>query len=214
MLWGNCQDTAEAAPESTALVWGQAVPGLWGWGAQTLPVSWFAAMCCSFVQHHQDQAERGCSKRERGDAAPGPPTAVGHNLALPLAGGIKTGGCIKHHRAPATWKISFQINFQSHCASILTMSSNTLSPHILQTGLWAVITALCPVPSPHVPCDNLLGPLSPLPPAGTKSLPLQLQSSHAVGLAAYWEIGSSYSRYAQCPAQDGAPLSWLSWMLK
>lgn len=34
----------------------QAVHGLWGQASQTLSVSCFAAMCCSFVHHHQDKA--------------------------------------------------------------------------------------------------------------------------------------------------------------
>lgn len=169
-LWLSCRGAPRAPTQSAGLcsracariqqrlfwehspLWGQAVHGLWGQGAQTLPVSRFAAALSSTSRTRQG----GCSKREWGDAAPGPPT-VGHTPALPLAGGIKTGSCIKHHRAPATWKISVQVHFQSHCASILALSSNTLSPHIPQTGLWP---ALCPVPSPHVPCDSLLGPIS------------------------------------------------------
>lgn len=115
-----------------------------GYGARLLRPSQCPVLqpCAAALSTTIRTRQRYCSKREWEDAAPGPPTAMGHNPALLLAGGIKTGDCIKHHRPPATYKISFQIFFQSHCASVLTLSSNTLSPHISQTDLWVVITPL------------------------------------------------------------------------
>lgn len=186
-------------------MWGQAVRGVWDWGYSDPPS---VLDCCSFVHHHQDQAEvpfqegmgRCCSRATHG---------CGTQSSLATGRRDEDRRLYQTPQSTYYMKNLFSNTFPMPLCILSHSEQQHLSPHIPQTGLWAAIIALSL--TPHVPCDSLLGPPSPLPAlpqAGTKSLPPQLQSAHAVGLACI--LGNRFLLLQVCPVPSSG---WCSFQL-
>lgn len=142
---------AGVCPRAAARIWQRLFPGAQpqrgarlsmgcgAGGAQTLPVSQFAATCCSFVHHHQDQAEvllqegmGSCCSRATHCC----------RTQSSLATGRRDEGRRLYQTPQSTY---YRENlFSNTFPELLCIHSHpgqdTLSPHIPQTGLWAAIS--------------------------------------------------------------------------